>query len=87
MSSPSHNQTDPQLIQQWNDRLMQHDPRLNLNKTKFFKTNTNETGTFTVSSSGLPRTKRFKYPGLILSGKDERLYKIVFCDRCDQRTS
>lgn len=45
----------------WNDRLMQHNLRLDLNKTKFLTADRNETGTITFRGSDQLTTERFKY--------------------------
>lgn len=55
----SHSKADHgQLVQKWNNRLIRHGLRMNLNKAEFSTTDPNETSTITVSSSDLPRTER-----------------------------
>ena len=76
LASDSKNDLE-QLVQKWNDRLMQHGLRLNLNKTEFLTTDPHETGTITVGGSDLPRTERFKYLGSTLSANGELRYEIA----------
>ncbi|EYC07735.1 hypothetical protein Y032_0069g367 [Ancylostoma ceylanicum] len=50
-----------QLKQAWNDRLAWFGLRLNLKKTEYMKTDTEELGSITVNDVDLPRTGAFKY--------------------------